>query len=559
MKPRAAGPASPFLRIPPFPNPARQKLTLASGQDESLPSQREIDEFIELIAELRVGGTYWGEQPRLPVSPYVLVRVRDRRTRSEIMKSIDDDRAVLLWLGSGRPAAKIDSDRITVVRGNCDPWHLLRGAEEVIVDSDDELAVIAAISDLPVRCAGAGPFEAIDQGRTGLRRIMSGPLLGSRRYADPFTGKPICIKDAIELCSFWRRLIDGNRSIQAALGFASWKRSAVAPLLWSGSDGVRFQANTRGLKEGDQVVVWKSRLTAATVRDLAYKRIHPIEVEDGFIRSVGLGADCVPPLSIVVDRMGIYFDPQRSSDLEAVLQEGSFSDELLQRARRLRELIVKSGISKYDVGGTSPRTGTSRRQKILVIGQVEDDRSVRCGGGDVQSNLELLRRVRRNAADSYIYYRPHPDVQAGHRIGRIADEKLVGLADEVVSAGSISEWIDSVDEVHVNTSLAGFEALLRGKPVTTYGVPFYAGWGLTNDLGDVPSRRSAKRELDELVAAALLIYPRYLDPQTGLPCPPEILVARLAEGGAVQSKGPLVRFRQMQGRWKRLISSLRSE
>ena len=29
---------------------------------------------------------------------------------------------------------------------------------------------------------------------------------------------------------------------------------------------------------------------------------HPVhEVEDGFIRSVGLGADCVPPLSIIVD------------------------------------------------------------------------------------------------------------------------------------------------------------------------------------------------------------------------------------------------------------------
>ena len=79
-----------------------------------------------------------------------------------------------------------------------------------------------------------------------------------------------------------------------------------------------------------------------------------------------------------------------------------------------------------------------------------------------------------------------------------------------------------VDEVHVNTSLAGFEALLRGKAVTTYGVPFYAGWGLTRDLGPVPARRTAKRSIDELVAAALLIYPRYLDPVTGLPCPAEV-------------------------------------
>ena len=76
------------------------------------------------------------------------------------------------------------------------------------------------------------------------------------------------------------------------------------------------------------------------------------------------------------------------------------------------------------------------------------------------------------------------------------------------------------------TSLAGFEALLRGKPVTTYGQPFYAGWGLTEDLCPVP-RRTRRRSLDELVAGALILYPRYLDPVTGLRCTPELLVERL--------------------------------
>jgi capsular polysaccharide export protein len=64
--------------------------------------------------------------------------------------------------------------------------------------------------------------------------------------------------------------------------------------------------------------------------------------------------------------------------------------------------------------------------------------------------------------------------------------------------------------------------------VTVHGVPFYAGWGLTIDRGPVPARRTARRTLDELVAAALLLYPRYLDPLTGLPCPAEVLVGRLA-------------------------------
>ena len=103
------------------------------------------------------------------------------------------------------------------------------------------------------------------------------------------------------------------------------------------------------------------------------------------------------------------------------------------------------------------------------------------------------------------------------------------------------------------SSLAGFEALLRGKAVTTYGAPFYAGWGLTRDLGPVPDRRTATRTLDELVAAVLLLYPRYLDPKTGLPCPPEVLISRLAESaGGRQRQGIVVQLRRLQGRWKRL-------
>ncbi len=64
--------------------------------------------------------------------------------------------------------------------------------------------------------------------------------------------------------------------------------------------------------------------------------------------------------------------------------------------------------------------------------------------------------------------------------------------------------------------------------MTTHGLPFYAGWGLTDDPGC--PRRTRRLTLDELVAGALILYPRYVDPRTGLPCPPEVLVQRLAEG-----------------------------
>ena len=129
------------------------------------------------------------------------------------------------------------------------------------------------------------------------------------------------------------------------------------------------------------------------------------------------------------------------------------------------------------------------------------------------------------------------------------------LADRIVGELPISSLIAMVDEVHVNTSLAGFEALLRGKSVTTYGVPFYAGWGLTHDLGPVPSRRTARRTLDELVAAALVLYPRYLDPVTGLPCPAEVVVARLSACDE-RDPGLLVGMRRLQGKVMRRLRSL---
>lgn len=119
----------------------------------------------------------------------------------------------------------------------------------------------------------------------------------------------------------------------------------------------------------------------------------------------------------------------------------------------------------------------------------------------------------------------------------------------------MASLIEMVDEVHVNTSLAGFEALLRQKSVTTYGVPFYAGWGLTKDLGPVPQRRTTKRNLDELVAATLLLYPRYLDPVSGLPCPAEVVVERLCARSHSEVR-LIVGMRRLQGKLMRNLRSL---
>lgn len=106
-------------------------------------------------------------------------------------------------------------------------------------------------------------------------------------------------------------------------------------------------------------------------------------VEDGYLRSVGLGSDLVKPLSLVFDQQGIYFDATRPSDLEEILQTGSFSEEELARAGRVRGLIVAEGLTKYNVESkrvcTEDLWDTGGRQVLLVPGQVEDDASIRFG------------------------------------------------------------------------------------------------------------------------------------------------------------------------------------
>jgi capsular polysaccharide export protein len=455
---------------------------------------------------------------------------------------------LLTWVDA-EPAAP---SRDGFVWGRCDPWHLVSGATAVFTD-DDELAVIATLAGLAVHGADGNAIGAI-----ALRDRIRARLLGPDAYANPFTGEAMTLSSAIALCAHWRQLIDANRPIVAAIGFAPWKRRTVAPLLWAGSADVPFATRPRSIAKGDHVAAWKSRVPATTLTQLEGEGAQLIEVEDGFIRSVGLGADCVPPLSLVVDRLGAFFNPQHPSELENLLEHGKFPPELTERARRLRQLIVDAGVSKYATGQQPTQHRAGDRRHVLVPGQVEDDRSVLCGGGEVTTNLELLRRVRAAEPNAFILYKPHPDVEAGHRVGAILDELSAQFADEVVRDQPITSLIEMVDEVHVNTSLAGFEALMRNKPVTTHGVPFYAGWGLTRDLGAVPDRRTATRMLDELVAAVLLLYPRYLDPVTGLPCPPEILIRRIAEGAGARSAGPLVPLRRLQGLMKRRLASLRA-
>lgn len=514
----------PFLRIPPFPGATPKYFDRMSGPPA------EVDVVAAELKWLRVGGSYWEAQPPLPA--YYVLAASDRVL--EHANRISNGRSVVLC------------------DGEVDPWHMLANASELVAEAGDELHLVAAL----LGCPRIEVDGATGEGRPpkfDLLEVLAQEFGGL--FENPFTGEAMGAIEAIRLCGFWRDLIDSNREIVGGLGFAFWKQRHVSPLLWGGGEPFKFLRNANSVRAGNRVAVWRSKVPQETAVELEKSGAVPIEVEDGFLRSRGLGADCVPPLSITVDRLGAYFDPSRPSELERILETATFDQPLLQRARELRKLIVAAGLGKYDRGQSVLDRPAGGRCHILVPGQVEDDRAVTLGGCGLVSNVELLHRVRNRAPHAYVLYKPHPDVVAGHRRGSIPQSSCLEYADEIVGDVPISSLIAMVDEVHVNTSLAGFEALLREKPVTTHGVPFYAGWGLTTDLGAVPNRRTSNRSIDDLVAATLLLYPRYFDPLTGLPCPAEVVVRRLTERKEPDAS-IVVGLRRIQGKLMRRLRSL---
>lgn len=531
-----------FLKVPPFPG-ARVTSLIQTQADGETSAPSSLDNLIARIRELRVGGAYWAAQPVLP-DRYRLVRIRDPGERARHVAGLGAGPPIIEWIDRDWPRSV--SPAAQQVVGPCDPWYMFAGAEELVGNCDDDVAPIAMLTGVPAT------WLDDPDGKASLSAWLR--QAAALAYQNPFTDETMSFAAAAELCGMWRRLIDSNRSIEALFGFAMWKRATVSPLLWGGGEGAPFVIRVD--RPAAEVAVWRSKAEAAALEALERSGAKLVEVEDGFVRSAGLGADCVPPLSIVVDRLGIYFDPGQPSDLETLLESGEFPPELLRRARALREQIVDSGVTKYAVGERHFQRFDGERRQLLVVGQVEDDRAVVSGQGP-RTNMDLLRRVRADNPDAHILYKPHPDVEAGHRRGAVADNSILAIADQIIRDFPISSLIAAVDEVHVNTSLAGFEALMRGKAVTAYGVPFYAGWGLTHDRGPVPARRTARRSLDELVAAALLLYPRYLDPVTGLPCNPEVLISRLSSNEG-EMRSPIVHLRRFQGRMNRVVAAVRS-
>ena len=349
-------------------------------------------------------------------------------------------------------------------------------------------------------------------------QLFSGAMILYPTWYDPFRDRLCELETVIDNLEAGTRAWRQDRVGWAASGMRLWKRKPLQGFFGREKKMLFTEDPEKAKESGRNWMVWASK--ADKTHTGAY------HLEDGFLRSRGLGAELVPPLSLVLDRQGIYYDPRQPSDLDDLIaRRADMSQAEHQRAERLIKQLTRDSLSKYNLGGEVPDLPPGHR--ILVPGQVEDDASILAGTGKVCSNLDLLRRVRAENPTAVVIYKPHPDVEAGLRKGQIVPEDL---ADVVAHKADPMALLDQVQEVWTMTSLLGFEALLRGVKVTVLGSPFYAGWGLTRDIISAPAWRKARPDLAGLAHAVLIDYPRYFDPITGQPCPVEVVVDRLASG-----------------------------
>ncbi|HDL1260506.1 Capsule polysaccharide biosynthesis protein [Mannheimia haemolytica] len=336
------------------------------------------------------------------------------------------------------------------------------------------------------------------------------------RYINPNTGEKGSIFDVIDYLYKAKRLNQRLSGNLYCIGMSLWKQAVIKPFFNLPQCRLHFVRSLNSLKkrplaDNAKILVW-SNGKADVLQFAQQNNIPLLRMEDGFIRSVGLGANLVAPLSLVVDDLGIYFNAENTSRLEQILLSAEhFSETDLSYAETLRQKLVASHIGKYNVGGGDVKFNAQGKKIILVPGQVEDDASIKSGSPQIKRNLDLLKKVRELNPSAYIIYKPHPDVVSGNRVGQIPTAETRRFADQMVDNANILDCILIADEVHTMTSLAGFEALLRGKKVHCYGLPFYAGWGLTEDRLK-SARRGKSLTLSQLIAATLIYYPLYVDP-----------------------------------------------
>lgn len=279
----------------------------------------------------------------------------------------------------------------------------------------------------------------------------------------------------------------------------------------------------------DAIAGWGMKPSAASARQFA--KIHDlpyIALEDGFLRSLGLGVHGHLEQSFIADAVGIYYDASRPSELEnLILASSQLEPVALQRSRQAIKSLCHHRLSKYNAAPDYPVSRLRSGAAVLVVDQTYGDISVQLGQGSSDVFVAMLEAAVNDHPDAEILVKIHPDVLAGKKKGYLLE--AAQRMNCTLIAEDVSPWafFDLVSDVYVVTSHLGFEALVAGKKVHCFGMPYYAGWGLTQDYQQC-ERRTHTCSLEQLFYAVYIQYCRYLNPYTGERCQLEDTIVLLA-------------------------------
>ncbi|EAL6090693.1 capsular polysaccharide biosynthesis protein [Campylobacter coli] len=269
----------------------------------------------------------------------------------------------------------------------------------------------------------------------------------------------------------------------------------------------------KNITKEDVFVGWGRKKSGLKAVELAKKHnVKFLLLEDGFLRSLNLGVENSPSFSIVKDEIGIYYDATAPSKLENILNTYEFSSEELEQAKKAIELIKKEKLSKYNNNLCLPKElFNANEERVLIITQVANDTSLKFGLADNFSTQDIINEAIKENPNAKIYIKIHPDVLSSKKQSDFNAQDLPSKCVVIKENYNPIELLSHFKKVYTKTSGMGFEALMLKQECVCYGMPFYAGWGLTQDK-QMCKRRLKKRSLEEVFYAAYILYSEYFNP-----------------------------------------------
>jgi capsular polysaccharide export protein len=280
-------------------------------------------------------------------------------------------------------------------------------------------------------------------------------------------------------------------------------------------------------RAGDGVLVWGRSPTAWRGEALAARRgLSLVRVEDAFLRSVRPGrAGREPPLGLILDPVGVHFDASAPSRLEGILQESDLQNSnILDRADLAIRRIKQLHLSKYNIH--DPNLPVPDPGFVLVVDQTRNDAAIRFGGASAATFRHMLARAVADHPDAQIVIRSHPETATGLRPGHFGPNEENARVRLLTDPVSPHHLLAGAKAVYTVTSQLGFEAILHGHRPKVFGQPFYAGWGLTEDIQPLP-HRTRRLTAEQLFAGAMILAPLWYDPCRDRLCAVEQVIDQL--------------------------------